>query len=321
MAEALRFACPKCGRPFKTGAQVAGMKVACPDCKAVFTAESQDELKVRPGETLPRAYARILKFLEGGGGELHPMTGFNQRSPAAAFAKFIVQKDENGTSIYVLGTHAWDSSQEQVIINQLLTMWEAFLRKGESFPRVRLLTPADLPAMAGYLFSNEERGVFEALCMLKFRAPYAVDPTFGREISDHVRWILKSYWSIDLDVGRPDRSKLLEDFILNTVRGRTRPEDTIEGLDHWPRHSLLGLGCVAGEMLCRHPNLHGRWVEDEEMPFQLGVEIGLRGAAHVQYTDPVGKVCMLFEDGIANSVHDFVRTMPDVLRALGAEEA
>lgn len=321
MGDAVRFACPQCGRTFETGTQVLGMAVACSDCGNRFTAEVKDELRVQPGETLSHAYARILACLQGGSTEVHPMTGFNMRSPAASFAKFIVAKDEEGSSIYVLGERAWDPSQEQVVINQLLVMWDAFLRKGERFPRVRPLTPAEVPTMTSYLFSNEGRGAFETLCMLKFRAPYAVDPTFAREISDHVRWILKTYWSIDLDVGRPEHSKPLEDFLVNTIRGRTGPEDTIEGLEHWPRHTLLGLGCVVGEMICQHPRLHGRWVEDEEVPFQLGLEIGLRGAAQVHYTDPIGKVCMLFEDGIANSVRQYVLGLPALLEELGPAEA
>jgi hypothetical protein len=297
------------------------MTVSCPDCKKTFTAETRDELAIRPGETLPRAYARILAFLQAGTGEVHHMTGFNQRSPAASYAKFLVSRDQEGSSIFVLGERAWDASQEQVIINQLLAMWEAFLRKGEPFPRVRILNLAQVPAMAAYLFSNEARGVFETLCMLKFRAPYAVDPSFARDISDHVRWLLKTYWSIDIDVGRPEHSKLLEDYLVNTIRGRTGPEDTIEGLEYWPRHTLLGLGCVAGEMVCRHPRLHGRWIEDEEVPFQLGVEIGLRGSPQVHYTDPIGKLCMLFEDGVANSVRRYVLDLPQLLKELGPAEA
>jgi hypothetical protein len=314
VSDLIRFACPSCGHPFSTGAQVVGMKVACPECKKPFIAEIQDPLKIRSGESLGRAYSRIVNALEADKADLHPMKGFNDHSPCAEFAKFMVSRSETeAPEVFVLGTKPWDVPQEQSIVQQLMTMWDAFQRKGEGLPRVRLLTPAEIPSSLGYLFSNEEPGAFETLCMLKFRATYAVDPTFAREISDHVRWILKTYWDMDIDIGNPRSARTIEEFIVKTIRGNTGPDDTIEGLEFWPRHSLLGLGCVVGELLCRHPDLTGRWIEDEEVPFQLGIEVGLRGSSRVQYSDPIGRVCMLFEDGMANSVSQYVRTMPKAL--------
>lgn len=304
--EAIRFACPVCSVPLKSGAED---RIHCPRCGSAYPrgqidklcralvdlgphiGESADDLK-------QRALAKAAEMRLPG----DPMSMWNNKLNSKDVRVIGTSGEKTGPAILVLVASPWTPQLTTSVFNDLLKLAK-FMEQGKVESRFQFVAPHPLPEPLHFVFGGTPRGRFERMALREtglYEPNIMVPPTRTKKLAELAQQLVKTCFRIPIDLGDPKQIKWIEELILKELRIPLPPSTPMPKTAYTPYCSLLLLAILVGQLMMLRKGVSGEWKEDKDFPFSLSLVLE-NGGSFIM-ADPVGQTINLFHSGAVNSL-------------------
>lgn len=302
----IRFACPVCSVPLKSGAED---RIHCPRCGSAYPRNQIDKLcrtlvDLGPhiGESADdlkqRAISKMIEMQLPG----DPMGMWNSKLTSKEVRVIGTSGEKTGPAILVLVAAPWTRELTTSVFNDLLKLAK-FMEQGKVESRFQFVAPHPLPEPLHYTFGGTARGRFERMALKEtglYEPAIVVLPSRIKKLTELAQQLVKTCFRIPIDLSDPKQIKWIEELILKELRIPLPPSTPMPKTAYTPYCSLLLLAVLVGQLMLLQKGIAGEWKEDKDFPFSLSLV--LQHKENFIMADPVGQTLNLFHSGAVNSL-------------------
>lgn len=272
-----------------------------------------ETIRVRPDEPLDDAYERVLYEIGRTGLPTYAPDLINRNLRSRDFGRILNVFEPGVNHVVYVCTGEWTADATLAALNDLLVVRLADIASLGGRPVFTFISACPVPDVMRYVFSDTPQGLFEALCMRDLALANPLSPEQARHAGEKTAAAVQQAFHVALQWGDLNEARRIDELVLDHMRPTPDRAAKIPEGAFQPQYGLIGLGCLLGEMLRRHPPLDAAWLATPESLLGVALGVRLKGRAEGVVADPIFRVMKLYSSGASESALQFTRTLLAIL--------
>lgn len=272
-----------------------------------------ETLRVAKDEPLEDAYERILYEIGKTGLPTYAPDLINKNLRSREFGRIINVFEQGVNHVVYVCTGEWTADATLAALNDLLVVRLADVASLGGRPVFTFISACPAPDVMRYVFADTPQGLFEAHCMRDLPLGNPLPPEHAQQAGEKAVAAVQAAFHLVLEWGDLTEARKIDAIVLDHMRPTSDRAAKVPDSEFQPQYGLIGLGCLLGEMLRRHPQLDATWLPTPQSLLGVAMGVKLKGQPKGVVADSIFRVMKLYSSGESESALEFTKTLLTVL--------